>query len=155
MVTAADTKVTVVRGSGTLVASVVGRESIGELTANCEHGDEVDRGEFDVGPAGKAIRWRVLFSGSDRSALLRELARGPGRFGRQGSHPLRSAGLSLGSKAEQEDAPPPFMSIDEGAAHQLGELTGDGQADSNRSRPARRLMPPVVGLENLLPLMSG
>jgi len=61
MVTATDTKVTVVRGSGTLVASVVGRESIGELTANCEHGDEVDRGEFDVGPAGKAIRWRVLF----------------------------------------------------------------------------------------------
>ncbi|HEX6145340.1 MAG TPA: hypothetical protein VF083_01090 [Acidimicrobiia bacterium] len=61
MVTAADTKVTVVRRSGTLVASVVGRESIGELTANCEHGDEVDRGEFDVGPSGKAIRWRVLF----------------------------------------------------------------------------------------------
>ena len=59
--TAADTKVTVVRGSGTLVASVVGRTSIGELTANCEHGDEIDRGEFDIGPAGKAIRWRVLF----------------------------------------------------------------------------------------------
>ena len=61
VMSAADTKVTVVRGSGALVASVVGRTSIGELTANCEHGDEIDRGEFDIGPAGKAIRWRVVF----------------------------------------------------------------------------------------------
>ncbi|MGH8872266.1 MAG: hypothetical protein ACRDWS_09845 [Acidimicrobiia bacterium] len=49
------------RGSGTLVASVVGRASIAQLTANCEHGQESDRGEFFVGRSGRAIRWRILF----------------------------------------------------------------------------------------------
>ena len=61
MAAASDTRVTLVRGSGTLVASVVGRTAIGELTANCEHGQEVDRGDFFVGGSGKAIRWRILF----------------------------------------------------------------------------------------------
>lgn len=61
MVGAADTKVTLVRGSGTLVASVVGQSSIGELTADCEHGAETDRGEFVVGRSGRAITWRVRF----------------------------------------------------------------------------------------------
>lgn len=42
------------------MASVVSGTSVG-LTANCEHGDEVDRGEFDVGRPGRLIRWRVMF----------------------------------------------------------------------------------------------
>lgn len=61
MAAAAETKVTVVRGSGTLVASVVGPAPLGHLTANCEHGNEMDRGEFEVGSSGRMIRWRVLF----------------------------------------------------------------------------------------------
>jgi hypothetical protein len=61
MAAAAATKVTLVRESGTLVASVVGQTSIGELTANCEHGEETDRGEFVVGHSGRAITWRVRF----------------------------------------------------------------------------------------------
>lgn len=43
------------------MASVVGRSSIGELTANCEHGNETERGEFLVGGPGRAIRWRIMF----------------------------------------------------------------------------------------------
>jgi hypothetical protein len=58
---AADTKVTLVRGSGALVASVVGRSPIGELTADCEHGEEIDRGEYVVGRSGRAITWHVRF----------------------------------------------------------------------------------------------
>ena len=58
---ATDTTVTLVRESGDLVASVVGRAPASELIANCEHGDEADRGEFVVGSSGKAITWKVLF----------------------------------------------------------------------------------------------
>lgn len=61
MAVATDTKVTLVRGSGRLVASVVGRAPVGELTADCEHGNESDRGEFLVGQSGRAITWRVRF----------------------------------------------------------------------------------------------
>ncbi len=61
MPAATDTTVTLVRESGDLVASVVGRAPVGELTANCEHGHEADRGEFVVGASGKAITWKVLF----------------------------------------------------------------------------------------------
>lgn len=61
MTATTDTKVTLVRGSGTLVASVVGQASIGELTANCEHGAETNRGEFVVGHSGRALTWRVEF----------------------------------------------------------------------------------------------
>jgi hypothetical protein len=50
-----------VRESGDLVASVLGRTPIGELTANCEHGQVADRGEFVVGTSGRAITWRVVF----------------------------------------------------------------------------------------------
>ena len=58
---AVDTKVTLVRGSGSVVASVVGDALVGELTANCEHGGEADRGEYVVGHSGRAITWRVRF----------------------------------------------------------------------------------------------
>ena len=61
MIAAADTKVTLVRGSGSLVASIVGNALIGELTANCEHSGETDRGEYVVGHSGRAITWRVRF----------------------------------------------------------------------------------------------
>jgi hypothetical protein len=57
----ADTRVTLVRESGDLVVSLVGRMPVGELTANCEHGHESDRGEFVVGTSDRAITWRVLF----------------------------------------------------------------------------------------------
>ena len=60
MIAAADTKVTLVRGSG-IVASVVGDALIGELTADCEHGGESDRGEYVVGYSGRAMTWRVRF----------------------------------------------------------------------------------------------
>ena len=61
MATATDTKVTLVRETGTRVVSVAGRLPVGELTANCEHGHEADRGEFVVGSSDRAITWRVLF----------------------------------------------------------------------------------------------
>ena len=61
MMAAVDTKVTLVRGSGSVVASVVGDALVGELTANCEHGGEADRGEYVVGHAGRSITWRVRF----------------------------------------------------------------------------------------------
>jgi hypothetical protein len=61
VIAAADTKVTLVRGSGSVVASVVGNALIGELTADCEHGGEADRGEYVVGHSGRAITWRVRF----------------------------------------------------------------------------------------------
>jgi hypothetical protein len=57
----ADTRVTVVRESGDLVVSLISRTPVGELTANCEHGHEADRGEFVVGTSDRAITWRVLF----------------------------------------------------------------------------------------------
>jgi hypothetical protein len=61
MTAAADTRVTVVRESGDLVVSVVGQTPVVELTANCEHGHEADRGEFVVGTSNRAVTWRVLF----------------------------------------------------------------------------------------------
>jgi hypothetical protein len=61
MAAATDTKVTLVRETGTRVVSVAGRLPVGELTANCEHGHEADRGEFVVGSSNRAITWRVLF----------------------------------------------------------------------------------------------
>lgn len=56
-----ETKVTLVRDTGTRVVSVPNRLPVGELTANCEHGHEADRGEFVVGISKRAITWRVLF----------------------------------------------------------------------------------------------
>lgn len=61
MVAVADTKVPLVRGSGTLVALMIGRAPVDELIANCEHAGETDRGEFVVGSSGRAITWRVRF----------------------------------------------------------------------------------------------
>jgi hypothetical protein len=61
VIAAAHTKVTLVRGSGSVVASVVGNALIGELTANCEHSGETDRGEYVVGYSGRALTWRVRF----------------------------------------------------------------------------------------------
>jgi hypothetical protein len=40
---------------------VVGNALIGELTADCEHGGQTDRGEYLVGHSGRAITWRVRF----------------------------------------------------------------------------------------------
>jgi hypothetical protein len=57
----AETKVTLVRESGDLVVSLVGQTPVVELTANCEHGQEADRGEFVVGSSDRAITWRVRF----------------------------------------------------------------------------------------------